>query len=588
MKFKKMISLFLVSTFITTSLGRITYAQDKSQVEIASEGTKGKNERYRTLSTVSMILEREMGGKTEILLQLRQTTGWMDNFWDLGACGHVDEGETLTDAVVRETKEELCIDVSPENIEFVSLNHNNLGKKGVYYCFYMKVKNYSGEIKIGEPNKCAELRWFDIENLPENIISIRKDAIEDYRKGIIYNETGWEKKDIKSNNFSNRYKTCSSVEMLIERENNGKTEILLQLRKNKDWMNNFWDFSATGHIEEGETVTEAAIRETKEELSIDISKNDVEFVSVNHNNFGEFGVYYCFCMRVKNYSGEIKIGEPDKCAELKWFDIENLPENIIPARKSVLEDYQKGIIYNEIGWEKKDMTNEIKETQSEHFNISYDSGCDEKLVSDIINVMENNCKRIESHLKVKLDKLVEVKLYSNKEQFLSDIRLIPDFKNAQDWVHGIGYFDLICMLLTDKTHDQFLKMAVHELVHVINHKINASPLDKIPLLEGVATYEAEYPFYEFKAEHLPNSIEELFSIHDVGHPEYLEKMYSCGHSFVKFTVENYGYDKFIELYKKDYSSNVFGDEIREIFEKWIVATKSEFSKIKCSAFKSQK
>lgn len=376
-----------------------------------------------------------------------------------------------------------------------------------------------------------------------------------------------------------RYKTCSSVEMLIERENNGKTEVLLQLRKNKDWMNDFWDFSATGHIEEGETVTESAIRETKEELCIDINKNNIEFVSVNHNNFGEFGVYYCFCLKVKSYNGEIKIGEPDKCAELKWFDIENLPDNIISVRKSALEDYRKGIIYNEIGWEKKDMTNTIKNIQSKHFSVFYDSACDEKLVSDMINAMENNLERIESDLKVKLNKTVEVKLYSDKKRFQNDVRLLPEFKNLQDWARGIGYFDAIYMLLQDKTPDDFIKMAVHELIHVITHKINASPLDRIPLLEGIATYMANYPPTDLEEEHSPNGIKELFSCRDVGHPDYLKKMYSCGYSFVKFIVENYGYDTFIELYKKDYSNNEFDDEIREIYEKWIAKEKENFETI---------
>lgn len=155
----------------------------------SAETNKG---RYRTLSTVSMILERQNEGKTEILLQLRKNTGWMDGFWDLGACGHIDENETLTQATIRETKEEICIDVLPEDVEFVSLNHNNLGKKGIYYCFYIKIKNYTGKIKIGEPNKCAELKWFDIKNLPENIIPIRESALKDYKKGIVYNEIGWD------------------------------------------------------------------------------------------------------------------------------------------------------------------------------------------------------------------------------------------------------------------------------------------------------------------------------------------------------------------------------------------------------------
>ncbi len=72
-----------------------------------------------------MILERKNEGKTEILLQLRKNTGWMDGFWDFGACGHVEENETITQAAARETKEEICINVLPEEMEFVSLNHNN-------------------------------------------------------------------------------------------------------------------------------------------------------------------------------------------------------------------------------------------------------------------------------------------------------------------------------------------------------------------------------------------------------------------------------------------------------------------------------
>lgn len=154
---------------------------------------KEKKEHYKSLSTVSMVLERENEGKTEILLQLRKNTGWMDGFWDLGACGHVEEGETLAEAAIRETKEEICVDVLPGDVEFISLNHNNLGDKGIYYCFYMKVKHYTGEIKIGEPDKCSDLEWFDIENLPPNILPIRKSALLDYKNGIIYNEIGWNK-----------------------------------------------------------------------------------------------------------------------------------------------------------------------------------------------------------------------------------------------------------------------------------------------------------------------------------------------------------------------------------------------------------
>lgn len=148
-------------------------------------------ERYKTLSTVSMIIERENQGQSEILLQKRKNTGWMDGSWELGACGHVEEGETLKQAAVRETREELCLDVKEKDLEFVGLNHNNIEGKGTYYCMYFKVKNFSGIPAIGEPEKCEEIRWFPIDNLPQEIIPIRKTAIENYLHSILYCEIGW-------------------------------------------------------------------------------------------------------------------------------------------------------------------------------------------------------------------------------------------------------------------------------------------------------------------------------------------------------------------------------------------------------------
>ena len=192
MKFRKTISLFSTIVLLFVNFNILIYAdeQNLSQQKIFQE-VEAKEERYRTLSSVSMILEREINGKIEVLLQLRQNTGWMDGFWDLGASGHVDKGETLIDAAIRETNEELEINVIPEDVEFLHLSHNNYGENRIYYCFYVKIKNYSGEIKIGEPKKCAELKWFGIENLPENIIPVQKSALENYQKGIIYNEIGW-------------------------------------------------------------------------------------------------------------------------------------------------------------------------------------------------------------------------------------------------------------------------------------------------------------------------------------------------------------------------------------------------------------
>jgi len=53
----------------------------------------------------------------------------------------------------------------------------------------------------------------------------------------------------------------------------------------------------------------------------------------------------------KKWSGEIKIGEPDRIDELEWFSLDRLPDNTLPYIKTVLENYKKGIAFSEAGWE---------------------------------------------------------------------------------------------------------------------------------------------------------------------------------------------------------------------------------------------
>lgn len=151
-----------------------------------------EQEKFKTFSTVSMIIEEKTKVSHKVLLQLRQNTGWMDNHWDLASCGHVEKNETLKQAAIRESKEELNIDIYKDDLEMVGIQHNFIESKGIYYCFYFKVNNFRGDIKIGEPEKCSELKWFDVNDLPDNIIPIRKIALENYLNNIIYSELQWE------------------------------------------------------------------------------------------------------------------------------------------------------------------------------------------------------------------------------------------------------------------------------------------------------------------------------------------------------------------------------------------------------------
>lgn len=148
---------------------------------------------YLTPSAVIVMLMRERNGRTEVLLQRRQNTGFADGLWDFSCSGKVEDGETMTVAAVRETKEELGVCVNAESLNFAVLIHKcdkpcNL----IYYNAYFICRDFDGQPRICEKEKCAELKWFDIDNLPDDLIDDRKKAVQAYLSGVRYIEYGWE------------------------------------------------------------------------------------------------------------------------------------------------------------------------------------------------------------------------------------------------------------------------------------------------------------------------------------------------------------------------------------------------------------
>ena len=117
------------------------------------------------------------------ILQRRQGTKLWPGFLALPA-GHIDEGENAYEAAIREAKEELGIIISKENIidSFV-VNRRNKSLMS-YFDVYFEIDNYDGIIDIKEPEKCSELVWCDIKNLPEDMIDFEIEAIKNNKLGI--------------------------------------------------------------------------------------------------------------------------------------------------------------------------------------------------------------------------------------------------------------------------------------------------------------------------------------------------------------------------------------------------------------------
>ncbi len=114
-----------------------------------------------------------------------------------------------------------------------------------------------------------------------------------------------------------------AAQVLLRRGN----QTLLLKRQNTGYEDGNYGLPA-GHIEFGETVKSAAIREAKEEIGVDIEESDLEVVGVMHRIKNV--TYVDFFMTCHRWSGEISNREPEKCSELLWTELDDLPPNMVP------------------------------------------------------------------------------------------------------------------------------------------------------------------------------------------------------------------------------------------------------------------
>ncbi len=122
-------------------------------------------------------------------------------------------------------------------------------------------------------------------------------------------------------------------------------------RYNTGYEDGNYSFVA-GHVEIEEGPVAAMLREAKEEAGITLSKEHLKFVHVLHRNCPDARVYVDYFFEAHLWEGEPTIKEPNKCSALTWFPINNLPQNIIPYIKTILERiYRDKLVFSEIGYE---------------------------------------------------------------------------------------------------------------------------------------------------------------------------------------------------------------------------------------------
>jgi 8-oxo-dGTP diphosphatase len=122
----------------------------------------------------------------EVLLQLRQGTGYMDGYWATAAAGHVEQDESVFESAVRESREELDIIVNPADLvpmcgmHRTHRNHDPIDER---VDFFFACEHWSGEPRIVEGDKAADLRWFRVDRLPANVVPHERLVLESMRDG---------------------------------------------------------------------------------------------------------------------------------------------------------------------------------------------------------------------------------------------------------------------------------------------------------------------------------------------------------------------------------------------------------------------
>jgi 8-oxo-dGTP pyrophosphatase MutT (NUDIX family) len=142
---------------------------------------------YRSVIDVMLLLVRD----DTVLLALRAGTGFADGWWNLPS-GKLEDGEDVVAALCREAREEVGLHLDRGSLLLDSTvhfrNEYGEGRLGLFF----RPTRWEGEPVNAEPDKCADIRWFPFEKLPENTYPYTRVGINLYLRQEGFAISGWE------------------------------------------------------------------------------------------------------------------------------------------------------------------------------------------------------------------------------------------------------------------------------------------------------------------------------------------------------------------------------------------------------------
>jgi 8-oxo-dGTP diphosphatase len=144
--------------------------------------------RFRVVPAAYVLLLRGTGSDAEVLLQLRQGTGYRDGHWAAAAAGHVEADESVLAAACREAAEEVGVKIEQDDLEPLTTmhrthaNHDPIDER---VDFFFGCHRWAGEPRLLEAAKAADLGWFPLAALPEPVVPHERYVLDGLREGVL-------------------------------------------------------------------------------------------------------------------------------------------------------------------------------------------------------------------------------------------------------------------------------------------------------------------------------------------------------------------------------------------------------------------
>ncbi|MEV6513832.1 NUDIX domain-containing protein [Streptomyces sp. NPDC051642] len=136
-----------------------------------------------TVLVAAVIVHDKAAGRV-LLLQRGEKAKFGCGMWDLPV-GKSEPGEPVTETAVRELYEETGVVVDPASLKVVHVVHASLGVEAPsgFLTVVFVTDEWTGEAENREPLKHAQVRWAQVDALPEEFVRGNGRALRHYLDG---------------------------------------------------------------------------------------------------------------------------------------------------------------------------------------------------------------------------------------------------------------------------------------------------------------------------------------------------------------------------------------------------------------------